>query len=57
MNKEQERYLFCNQCGSSKCGSNYEHECPEWDFATINADDVEFEACMCYISDKQDVIS
>ena len=28
---------------------NFKHECKEWDFLEIDADDDEFEACSCNI--------
>jgi hypothetical protein len=29
--------------------SNYKHYCKEWDFMLIDADSVEYEACICNI--------
>jgi hypothetical protein len=28
---------------------NYKHQCPDWDFLTIDKDSPEFECCLCSI--------
>lgn len=28
--------------------AKYSHECPEWDFMTIDEFDAEFNVCLCY---------
>ena len=32
--------------------SNYKHFCIEWDFMEIDADSVEYEACLCQIDSE-----